>query len=126
MSKLLTNTVPITIDQLASSGSATLVPVSGYLKGVSVLAGAMDGSDTYTVAITDKIGATVFSRATLAEGSRSTIWADKYNELSTTKVEGSLLNTPMAGPVTVTVTASAQQDDASVDYKVTIYYSDSI
>ena len=124
MSKLKSYTVPITIADEGTSAEATLVPVTGYLKGVSVLAGAMDGSDTYTVAITDENGATVFSRATLAEGVRTTIWSDKYNELGTTIVEGKLLNTPMAGPVTVTVTASAAQNDAAVAYAVTLYYDE--
>jgi hypothetical protein len=122
MSKLKAYTVPLTIDQGSSSDSATLVPVTGYLKGIAVTAGAMDGSDTYTVAITDKYGITVFSRGSLAESSTTTIWADKYNELGTTKVEGALLNTPMSGPCTVTITASATQDDADVDYIVYIYF----
>ena len=122
MSKLKTYTVPLTIAKAGTSISATGVPVSGYLKGIAVTAGAMDGSDTYTVSITDKHGITVFSRASLAESSTSTIWADKYNELGTTKVEGELLSTPMAGPVTVTVTASAAQDDAAVAYSVYIYF----
>lgn len=62
---------------------------------------------TYTVSITDKNSMTVFSRATLAEGTTSTIWADKYDEIGTTIVESKLLRTPLAGPVTITITASA-------------------
>lgn len=119
---LKTYKIALTISQGESSASDTNVPVTGYLKGISVTAGAMDSSDTYTVAVTDKHSATVFSRASLAESTTTTIWADKYNELGTTKVEGSLLNTPMSGPVTVTITASAQQDDADVAYTVVIYY----
>ena len=119
---LLTYSVPITISQDSTDATASDVPVSGYLKGIAVTAGAMDSSDTYTVAITDKHGVTVFSRASLAESATATIWADKYNELSTTKVEGELLNTPMAGPVDVKITASAAQDDADVEYTVVIYY----
>ena len=121
---LKTYAVPLTlVAGTASIATATKsVPVSGYLKGVSVTAGAMDGSDTYTVAIADNYGITVFSRATLAESSTSTIWSDKYNELGTTIVDGHLLDTPLAGPVTVTITASAQQDDANESYTVYIYY----
>ena len=120
---LYTYAVPITISSGDTAASATLVPVHGFLRGISATAGAMDASDTYTVAITDVNGITVFSRASLAESATTTIWADKYNELGTTKVEGELLNTPLAGPVTVTVTASAQQDDADVSYTIYIYYS---
>lgn len=121
---LYTYTVPVTIADEGTSAAVTGVPVEGFLRGVAVTAGAMDGSDTYTVAITDKHGITVFSRASLAESTTSTIWADKYNELGTTKVEGELLNTPMAGPVTVTITASAAQNDAAVSYTVYIYYTE--
>lgn len=76
---------------------------------------------TYTLAITDRYGMAVFSRASLAEGATSTIWADKYNELSTTKVEGALLRTPLVGPVTVTVTSSAA---TSGTFYVYVYYED--
>lgn len=120
--KLKTTTVPLSLAIGQTAVSATLIPVNGYLKGISVLAGDMDSSDTYTVAITDYVGATVFSRASLAEAVRTTIWADKYNELGTTKVEGELLNTPLAGPVTITITASQQNDSQVVAYAVTIYY----
>jgi len=118
---LKTYKVALTIDRYSSSDSAS-VPITGYLKGLFCTAGAMDDGDTYTVAITDEHSATVFSRASLAGNTTTTIWADKYNELSTTKVEGALLNTPMAGDITLTVTSSSQQDVAAVDYTVAIYY----
>jgi len=124
MSKLKSYTVPLTILDESTVIAATGVPVTGFLRGLAVTAGSMDSSDTYTIAITDQNGITVFSRASLAESSTTTIWADKYNELSTTIVEGKLLNTPMAGPVTVTITASAEQNDAAVEFSVYIYYNE--
>ena len=114
--------VDVTVARYASSGSIASVPVNGYLKGIKATAGTMDDNDTYTLAITDKHSATVFSRASLADAGVTTIWADKYNELSTTKVEGALLNTPMAGDITVTITPSTQQDAAAVAYSIVIYY----
>ena len=122
MSKLKSYAFVATIADEGTSIVTSDVPVTGYLKGVAVTAGAMDASDTYTITIADKNGVTVFSRASLAESTTSVIWADKYNELGTTIVDGHLLNTPMAGPVDVTITASAAQNDAAVEYTVFIYY----
>lgn len=74
---------------------------------------------TLTAAITDKNGLTVFSRASLAENTTTTIWADKYNELGTTIVEGKLLRTPMLGPVTFTLTPSAATHGT---FNIYVYY----
>ena len=74
---------------------------------------------TYTLAIKDKNDISIFSRASLASSATSTIWADKYDELGTTKVEGALLRTPMAGPVDVTITASEGTTDV---FDVIVYY----
>jgi hypothetical protein len=65
---------------------------------------------------------TVFSKGTIAHSATTTIWADKYNELGTTIVEGKLLDTPMLGPVDVSIQASVIQDDAAVDFTTYIYY----
>ncbi len=119
---LKTYKVALTVDQGSSSDSAT-VPVTGYLRGLYCSAGAMDDdTQTYTVAITDEHGATVFSKASLAQNANTAIWADKYNELGTTRVEGDLLNTPMAGDITLTLTTSLAQYDAAVNYTVVVYY----
>jgi hypothetical protein len=118
MSRIKTYTVPLTIADESTTISATLVPVTGILRGLAVTAGALDSSDTYTVAITDKHGITVFTRGTLAESSTTTIWADKYGGTA----EYQPLCTPIAGPVTVTITASAEQNDAAVAFIVYLYF----
>lgn len=119
---LKTYTVPVTISRNGTADTESDVPVSGYLKGISVTAGAMEDGSTYTVAIKDKHGMAVYSKSSMTPGTTTTVWADKYNELGTTKTEGELLNTPMAGPIDVTVTASATQGHMSVAYSVYIYY----
>ena len=118
--KLNSYTVPLTIVDESTAISATGVPVTGFLRGLAVTAGALDSSDTYTVTITDQNGVTVFTRGSLAESSTTAIWADKYGGTN----EYTPLCIPMAGPVTVTITADEEQNDAAVDYITYIYYNE--
>lgn len=112
-----TYTIPVTI--VRGDTSATVeVPVSGYLKGVSVTAGAMQDGSTYTVAITDKNGMTVYSKGSLSPNQTTTNWGDLYG--GATAVHP--LEVPMAGPVNVVITASKAQSNADVVSTVYLYY----
>jgi hypothetical protein len=111
-----------TIAQAGAGITTVDVPVTGYLKGLALTVGEMTGASTLTLTVKDKNGLTVFTRGSIPHSATTTIWADKYNELSTTKVEGALLNTPMLGPVDVSIQASVIQDDAAVDFTTYIYY----
>ena len=113
-----TYTVPVTISRGDTSVTSSDVPVSGYLKGVSVTAGTMEDGSTFTVAITDKNGMTVYSKASLTPGTTTTNWADLYG--GTTAVHP--LEVPMAGPVDVAITASKAQNNADVSCSVYLYY----
>lgn len=112
-------TYPITVTIVRGDTSATeSVPVSGYLRGVSVTAGAMQDGSTYTVAITDKYGMTVYSKGSLSPSQTTTNWGDLYG--GTTAVHP--LEVPMAGPVDVVITANKAQNNADAVCTVYLYY----
>lgn len=117
MGKIYSYPFAVTIADESTAITSDSVPITGTLRGISCTAGAMDASDTYTFAIKDKHGITVFSRATLAESSTTNIWADANGATELTP-----LARPMVGNVTITITASAEQNDAAVDYSGYIYY----
>jgi hypothetical protein len=113
-----TSPVPVTISRGDTSATVSDVSASGYLKGVSVTAGAMQDGSTYTVSITDKNGMTVYNTSSLSPNSTTTNWADLYG--GSTAVHP--LEVPMAGPVDVTITASKAQNNADVACTVYIYF----
>ena len=117
MAKVQTVVIPLTIAQVSTAiVSASQEVPSGRLIGVASKAGAMDGSDTYTVSITDKNGISIYSVASKAESSTDVDFSSTYGV-----TEATPLSIPCVGPLTVTVTASAQQDDAAVDYTIYLY-----
>lgn len=115
---LKTYTIPLTIVRGDTSVTKNVL-VNGYLKGVSVTTGAMQDGSTYTIAITDKHGMTVYSKASLAHSSTVTNWADLYG--GSTAVHP--LEIPMAGPVDVTITTSKAQNNSYVACTVYLYYT---
>jgi len=115
---LRTCTVPVTISRNDTSVTASNVSASGHLVGVSVTAGAMEDSSTYTIAIKDRYGMTVYSKSSLLPSNTTTNWADLYG--GSTAVHP--LDIPMVGPVSVTITASTTQGHMSVAYTAYLYY----
>jgi len=115
---LRTYAVPLTIDRGDTSVTGSDVSVSGYLKGVSVTAGDMQDGSTYTIAVADKNGMTVYSKGSLSPSQTTTNWADLYG--GSTAVHP--LEIPMVGPVDVTITADKAQNNADVSCTVYLYY----
>lgn len=117
MAKVQSIAIPLTIvDESTAIVSATQVIPSGFLVGVASTAGALDGSDTYTVKITDVNSVTIYEVGSLAES--STVF-DISQAFAAT--EETPLRIPCVGPVTVTITASAEQNTADVDFTVYLY-----
>ena len=106
--------IPVTILKETTAISQVMTVPSGKLVGVASTAGAMDSSDTYTVKLVDGYSIQIYSVGSLAES--STV-VDFYD----TSTETFPMSIPIIGPVTLTVTASAQQDDAAVEYTVYLY-----
>lgn len=73
---------------------------NGRLVGVIPTAPNLDDSDTYTVAIKDVDGNTIYSKASLAESVASPQFVDANNHP---------LRLPMSGNHTITITASGDQ-----------------
>jgi hypothetical protein len=113
--KVTCTSVPLTIlDETTLIASDAQAVPSGKLVGVTSEAGALDDSDTYTVKIVDAYGITIYEESGLAE---STTTIDFYD----TSTESFPMNIPCVGPVTITVTASAKQSDAAVEFIVNLY-----
>ena len=118
MGKLLSHSVVATIPRGTNTITVSDVPVTGYLRGVSVVAGDFSGSATYTIEIADKNGMVVYSKGSLTRSSTTTNWADLYGG----SFAVSVLNIPMAGPIDVTITTSVVQNDSDVSSTVHLYY----
>jgi hypothetical protein len=101
--------IPVTILDETTAISSSPIAITGKLIGVASTAGALDGSDTYTVKLEDAYGVKIYEVGTLAESSTTV-------DFATTN-----LPVPLVGPVTLTVTASAEQNDAAVDFTVYLY-----
>ena len=109
---LLTYTVPIEISRGDTVATVADVPITGYLKGVSVTAGTMQDGSTYTVAVNDKHGNAVYSKGSLAPSQTTTNWSDLYG--GATPVAPLAL--PLVGPIDVVITASKAQNNADVSF----------
>lgn len=117
MAKIKTYPVTMLIDVSADDSVATgSLNVNGTLKGLVLVAPDMTGA-TYTFAITDEHGATVFTRASITKNVTTTIWSDKYGG----NAEYSPLDTPLMGPLTLTLT-SVGNEAADRSYSIYIYY----
>ena len=115
MKKVQSIAIPLTMaDESTAIASITQEIPAGFLVGVASTAGAMDASDTYTVKITDVNGVTIYEVGSLAE-STTTV------DFETTSTETFPMHIPCVGPLTVTVTASAEQNDAAVEFTVYLY-----
>ncbi len=100
---------------ISSDTGGVAVP-AGTLVAVGSLSTAMDSSDTYTVKIVDAYGATIYDVGSKAEEVNVFDASSAYGATQVTPLE-----IPIVGPVTLTVTASAQQDDAAVDFIIYLY-----
>lgn len=117
MAKVKTHATTMLIDQSVEDSIATgTLDVNGTLKGLVIVAPDMTGA-TYTFEITDEHGATVFTRASIAKNATTTIWSDKYGG----NAEYSPLDTPLMGPLTLTLT-SVGNEVADRSFSVYIYY----
>lgn len=118
MAKIKSHPITITIDtEVDDSVASGTLEVSGTLRGIVCDGSADMTGATYTLAITDKNGGTVFSRASITKNVTTEIWADKYGGTA----EYSPLETPMAGPITVTIT-SVGNEAADRTFVVYVYF----
>lgn len=94
--------VPLTIDVSADDTAvvSSALPVIGLVRGVSVTAPDLDDTDTYTVAIKSRGGATLYSDSGLSESATTSKFVDSNNFP---------LTIPLSRKSTVTITASGTQ-----------------
>ncbi len=93
-----------TLPKLTTAKSFS-VRANGRLEHIYVVTGVYDAADTVVLTVLDDNGVTLYTSASLAES-------------TTHKLDVSVL---VAGQLTLTLTASAQQDDADVINTIHLY-----
>jgi len=116
-----TLTLLIDVSENDTVGAVSFYGMRGYLQKVQITAPAMEGADTYTIALADEHAETMFSKAALAEGDVSTI--PVAGDVAATQLwftNAIFFQTdPTAAAGTVTITASqAQSADRSFTVKL--------
>lgn len=100
----------LTIADGGTTATSSAVELNGLLKGITVVAPALTGSNTLTVAIKDADGTTIYSKASIAESATATAFVDANNHP---------LQLPLSGNHTITVTSSGTESPA-VDVPVVL------
>lgn len=85
--------------------------VNGRIVGILANVPALVGTTTLTLAITDADGYTVFSKASIAEGAKYAAFIDANNQP---------LQLPVAGILTLTVTASNAQTSVAAPIPIVL------
>ncbi len=92
-------TVTIAADGTTKSDPTT-ISLNGRIRGVGAVVPALVGTTTLTLTLTDAAGITIYTKASIAEGAAFGAYIDANNYP---------LQIPVAGIVTITVTASNTQ-----------------
>lgn len=95
-----TKTLTLAYATNATTISASTGDLNGLLAGVEINAPDLDSTNTYTVTLTDADSFTIFTRATLAENTKTAIFTDANNHP---------LRLPLSGTHTITVVTSGAQ-----------------
>lgn len=98
--KRITSSILVDVSEDNDLGTATDIQANGRLAGILVNAPDLDSTNTYTVTVKDQEGYTVFTRASLVENARTTIYVDTNNHP---------LRLPLNGEYTIEVLTSGAQ-----------------
>jgi len=114
MNNISTYSIPLTVDFSVNDTTiaSAAQPIKGTFRGIHISAPNLDGTDTYSVTITDKHGATVYTAASLVRNTTTTAFTDANTFY---------FNQPLVGDLVVTIVTSGAQT-ADRTFTVTIYY----
>lgn len=98
--KRITSSILVDVSEDNDLGTVTGVAANGLLVGILINAPDLDSTHTYTLTLKDSEGYTVFTRASLVESVRTTVYIDTNNHP---------LRLPLNGDYTIEVLTSAAQ-----------------
>lgn len=100
---------PIVHANSTTIATVTTGVLNGILRGVAVDCPNLDGTTTLTVTLSDADGNTLWTKAAIAENAKTSFVYD-------TAATPAPLQVPVAGPLTITCTASnAQSTDQNIN-----------